>query len=784
MTLLAFPYIQEGSEGTPGLWNSPLSIISANMATLGQGNFQQLSVGSTPPSYLTTAAITIAVNSAYSDYLYLTDSSGARSNYVIGSRAGGTADGLNIWDASGATMIVSFSKQSIRFFQNIVGPVFDVGGALANTLNAATYGTGADSTESRIQAAINDAGNRSIARVYLPASMQSFSASSVSFIYTVQMVGEGTDWTVWDTRVYGAKGDGVTDDRAALQECENSRPTFGTMRFASGKTYLINRSYDKSTSEASKLLKVRSPGVWDLNGAHLFWGSTQTLVTGTDGAGLGMINALVAPWSLLGFGTLNGNSLVRSPLCFKDDQSGFIVMTEIKNLLETPSGVWDGTQGTVSVDVTGVSFTTRAKNISGIIRRPSCPMMTPVTNVIATHVDVTAFIWGGGITNEGNHTSHALVLSDAKEPIVNCFLGLLGVPQFVSNNTNNVYHGDFSACDLNSNAIETQGFLLANAWSSVTTLGHAIKNGAVSGWFDYNVVSSSTRAPNVRIQGGSAQSKGLIEIIGPIRASDDLFPISVPSYAFLSEASLGWTRSGASAMNLSYGTLYLPSGISTGGIVSSGSDVVATNAQLRASRISTDLGVADRAFTNTNWMRFQASTVTTENIALTLFLQGTGAAGVWSQSFGGLNGSSAAVEYARVGGRIDSNTAGSHTGSLLFAVARGGAIVPAVTINSLGQLSTVSDGRAIAPSHAFSSESSLGMYRSGVSTISFSYGTVNLATQAVRLSMRTQTSLDSTNLAVDEVAFSIAPGSSGASLAIRSGGTIFYFASSNSTKAS
>jgi hypothetical protein len=220
-TLTAFPFIAEGSEATPGLWNRMFSQLSDNLQSVNLGHFQELSIGSTPPSYVTTAAITVAVNSAFSDYLYLTDSSGARSNYVIGSRAGGTADGLNIWDASGATMIASFSKQSIRFYQNVVGPVFDVGGALADTLNAATFGTGADSLETRIQAAINAASLQGLSRVYLPANMYPYSASSISFIAAVQMVREGGDWSVSDIQAYGASGDGSstssTHNRAAIQ---------------------------------------------------------------------------------------------------------------------------------------------------------------------------------------------------------------------------------------------------------------------------------------------------------------------------------------------------------------------------------------------------------------------------------------------------------------------------------------------------------------------------------------------------------------------------------------
>lgn len=229
--LSAFNYIGERSEGTPGLWNSPLSILSANIQALNSDltiNFpsgntlsiftgvevsggihaQYVSVGSTPASEVTTAAVVIGVNSAFSDYLHLTDSSGARSSYVIGSRAGGTADGLNIWDASGDTMLVTFSKQSIRFWQNVVGPVFDVGGALADTLNAATFGTGADSLESRIQAAISAATAAGISRVYLPANMYPYSAASISFDTRVQMVREGGDWTVFDIVAYGANGNG------------------------------------------------------------------------------------------------------------------------------------------------------------------------------------------------------------------------------------------------------------------------------------------------------------------------------------------------------------------------------------------------------------------------------------------------------------------------------------------------------------------------------------------------------------------------------------------------
>jgi len=242
-TLTAFPFIQEGSEATPGLFNRMVSQLSDNLASIDStvlsGHFEFLSIGSTPPSYVTTAAITIAVNSAFSDYLYLTDSSGARSNYVIGSRAGGTADGLNIWDASGATMIASFSKQSVRFFQNVVGPVFDLGGSLTGTFNAAVFGTASDSTESRIQAAVDGAAIAGVPRVFLPDSFVPFSASSVSFIDTVRLIREGGDASVYDVLAYGATRNGSDD--SAWQGAVNAASVNGGVVHVPKSNYTLSQ---------------------------------------------------------------------------------------------------------------------------------------------------------------------------------------------------------------------------------------------------------------------------------------------------------------------------------------------------------------------------------------------------------------------------------------------------------------------------------------------------------------------------------------------------------------
>lgn len=211
-TITAFDFIADPSFATPGLFNRIFSQLSDNIGTMNQAG-----VSPTILSGSTWASIGLTANSSNSDYIRMKDSSGQRSTYRIGSAAGGTADGLNIFDESGNTLIASFSKQSIRFYQNVVGPVFDTGGALTSTLNAATLGDGSQSKESRIQAAIVQASQQGLARVYLPANMYPYSASSVSFVYPVQMVREGGDQSTYDARAYGAYADFVADDTAALQ---------------------------------------------------------------------------------------------------------------------------------------------------------------------------------------------------------------------------------------------------------------------------------------------------------------------------------------------------------------------------------------------------------------------------------------------------------------------------------------------------------------------------------------------------------------------------------------
>lgn len=232
-TLTAFDFIAENSLATPGLFNRIFSTLSDNIGTMNSV--------AVPPAVLsssTLAAVNIVANSNDSDYIRFVDSSGQRSTYRIGSFAGGTSDGFNIFDESGNTLIASFSKQSVRFYQQVVGPVFDTGGALTDTLNAATFGTGSDSVESRIQAAISAATAQGITRVYVPASMYPYSAGSVSFSTTVQMVREGGNWSVYDIEAYGATGDGTVDDtNACWGMFEGAGGSGGVAYLTPGKTF-------------------------------------------------------------------------------------------------------------------------------------------------------------------------------------------------------------------------------------------------------------------------------------------------------------------------------------------------------------------------------------------------------------------------------------------------------------------------------------------------------------------------------------------------------------------
>jgi len=90
-------------------------------------------------------------------------------------------------------------------------------------------------------------------------------------------------------------------------------------------------------------------------------------------------------------------------------------------------------------------------------------------------------------------------------------------------------------------------------------------------------------------------------------------------------------------------------------------------------------------------------------------------------------------------------------------------------------------GTAANPAYGFASEQSLGLYRSAASTMALSYGTFHL-NQARLTSIRTMaTSLASTSMLTDEMAFFVG-GASGATLGLRVNGIVYLFNSSSTTK--
>jgi len=88
-------------------------------------------------------------------------------------------------------------------------------------------------------------------------------------------------------------------------------------------------------------------------------------------------------------------------------------------------------------------------------------------------------------------------------------------------------------------------------------------------------------------------------------------------------------------------------------------------------------------------------------------------------------------------------------------------------------------GSAAAPTFAFTSEASLGVYRSGVSTIAPSYGTLNLFTNAVRLSKNTVANPNGLNIGELAIVFA----ASGISLVYSSGASYYIIGGSASSAA-
>lgn len=876
--LSAIEYVTSPSALTTGLFNQRYSVISANFAALnsdvtlnvGSGNtvsiqtnlnviggahFQFISVGSTPPSYVTTAAITVEVNSAYSDYLYFIDSSAQKSNYVIGSRAGGLADGLNIWDASAETMIASFSKQSIRFFQNVVGPVFDVGGALADTYNAGTFGNGSQSIETRIQAAINQAVIDGVSRVYVPASMYPYSSSSVSFNVTVQMVREGGAWDVWDVIAYGAAGDNTTDDRNAVQSCISqaalakgpvliSRGTFfcsdglqlptNSDVFGQGYSSVLRFSHDSpnynTCLRASGTTSSRVTNVKLRNFTIMGPGTGGPAGSGNQPAGVNLSRTDNFEVSGMHFYRVKGISLAYQGSRFgrifnnlvedggRDGITGYFELEDIVVANNTITRVGDDYIAINATVSTYTLLTARPQNIE-ITGNTINGYSANTTNLLGRGIQVMAVqncsIIGNTVTDS---FAGGIVVTQSDESAA---LGCNGIIV-----ANNVVRRAGQPGDGSQN---NEGIRLSNV-SEFTITGNVVSDSSQHGIY---VVSSmmGTIVGNVSDSNSTIRTGSGIFLDGTNN--------SVNSVKHVIVANNLCRRNGGDGIRASFGdNIVIRGNQCLNNSVSSaaandfmhGIRIQEGTAWIVEGNISTDTGTAANAKTQQDGIRIlggSAQSIIVSNNFLSsnsrraITLTSTPAAFIktgniessHSDLFPGTSqltdGTSAAPAYTFI---TEPTTLGwyrsgiAHLGLVgSLALGTGSAVTPGYAFSSESSLGiyrsgvstmglsygalVVPDGSSTTPSIGYSSNTSLGFYSFGVRTIAQSYGTFNLATNSVRLSMRTlaassvTASAAKTNVAVDEVVFTIG-GASGASLIIYSGGTAYGFNSAFSAAAS
>lgn len=332
---------------------------------------------------------------------------------------------------------------------------------LANVVAAKTYNaqwfSGA-TKEAQIQNAINSAVADGALAVYIPANMLPYNPSLVTFNSAVQMIREGGNPTTWDVHAYGAVGDGVTDDRVAINAADANAPARATVMFGAGKTYAI------TTLAGGNCLKGGSAQVWDLNGSSIKYTSTTNVTTGSDGAAIPVVAVLGSPFTIKN-GTIDGNSHVAFPVALLGTLTGpfQLEFLTVQNTLEANS-TWLGIAYAVSVDVSGVAVTgARAQNVSGFVTRPNCPVVDN-TNTIVAHQQVGATLIGGS-SIFGNATGSALVNAGGTESttfLMTCATSK-GVPQFFTNSgtlIQNLSFLDFVCYDLGTRHQERYGAVL------------------------------------------------------------------------------------------------------------------------------------------------------------------------------------------------------------------------------------------------------------------------------------------------------------------------------------
>lgn len=723
---------------------------SASMRDLLVGHV--VNAGGTPLS-TGSAVQRLVANSSVSNYLYFEDSSAAKSNYVLGSNFGGTTDGLNIGDASANTLIVSFSKQSVRFFQPVVGTVFDTGGALAGTYNAALFAIGSAKSV-QIQAAINAAAADHIARVYVPANMYPYDAAHVSFNTTVLMIREGGATTNYDVKAYGAAGDGVTDDTAAVRAALNQAAAGGV---ANGQGHVV--FVPQGTYEILSQLTV-GPGVFfegetqsgsRLQAAAVFpnsGGTDQTnqylLVLGAGGGGVHNNFIRVNDLFLECNGNANG--------IFGDDLNLGCV---VRDVYINNYGGSTGTAFGVRIDGNAYpgSFganTCEFRNVT-VSRRVS--IATGGYGISFENASFGPILVNCGAQSNTTLSAHSGGFRTVNCPIsaYACWTDISGVDGF------NIGSGSAALIKHFSASAQSVGVHITTTAQNVLVQGVYALSGTTTLILDDG--AGYTPASNITASGAGAsvpayfRSGVNVDRLGNVPTMDGIVitggSASVPGVAFGSEISLGLYRSANSTIAQSYGTFTAPTLNAT---TSNASTFNATHILVQDTGNETSLSL-DSAIVLAGPTSGSAASAKKEIIF---------------KSWGGSANAHATLALET------QSTAAFESADLVVGVRTGTgntAPVEVARFANAGQF-LLPAGSATLPTSAFTSEVSLGWYRSGTSTMALSYGTFNLG-GAILSSLRTTNASGTSATVNDKELRIVAVSTTSAQLAFRSGNTTY-----------
>jgi len=317
----------------------------------------------------------------------------------------------------------------------------------------------------------------------VPASHIPYNPNLVAFNPAVRMTVEGFNPGVYHVDAYGAAGDGLTDDTTVIKTAIAGAAGKALVTGTPGKVYSIGNGYAglNTAADSAKLLGVVGDNaILDFTGCTLKYGGSANDANGSDNNGQSLVAFLGSNGVFRG--TIDCANKFRWGLGSADIKAGLRFDCTIINAREP--GTWSSLWYVQTVDMTGYAVTTRASNVSGTLKRPSCPY-SDNGEVINGHYDATAVI-NGGATAYGNCTGNARVQGPPstgnRNASVECRPDAKGVPQFGFPADTNAHYGDAAVYDLSANVLEGLGASAAASagWGLIgtDTLGVLAKNGS------------------------------------------------------------------------------------------------------------------------------------------------------------------------------------------------------------------------------------------------------------------------------------------------------------------